>query len=130
MRILHVVPSFYPAVHYGGPIYSVLQLCLNLKKLGCEVKVLTTDANGSKRLTPKQQRDPLVHPLQVEYCRRLGGGMAAPTLLHRIHKESAWADVIHLTAVYNFPTFPTLLSARLHRRPLVWSPRGTLQRWA
>jgi glycosyltransferase involved in cell wall biosynthesis len=38
-----------------------------------------------------------------------------------------WADVVHLTATYNFPTLPTLMIARLLGRPVVWSPRGALQ---
>jgi glycosyltransferase involved in cell wall biosynthesis len=40
-----------------------------------------------------------------------------------------WADIVHLTGVYNFPTFPTILLARLLKKPLIWSPRGALQRW-
>ena len=39
------------------------------------------------------------------------------------------ADVVHLMAVYSFPTIPTLLACALLRRPVVWSPRGMLQRW-
>jgi glycosyltransferase involved in cell wall biosynthesis len=39
------------------------------------------------------------------------------------------ADVVHLTAVYSFPTIPTLLICRLLNKPVVWSPRGALQRW-
>jgi glycosyltransferase involved in cell wall biosynthesis len=56
--------------------------------------------------------------------------MVAPALLDRVVEGAKWADVIHLTAVYNFSTIPTLLAARLTRKPLVWSPRGALQRWA
>lgn len=130
MRVLHVVPSFYPAVGYGGPIHSLLHLCLNLKGLGCEVKVLTTDAHRDFRLTLNQQRDPLLSTLKVQFCRRIGRGTIAPQLLRRLSEEIAWADVIHLTAVYNFPTLPTLFAARQSGKPLVWSPRGTLQRWA
>jgi glycosyltransferase involved in cell wall biosynthesis len=40
-----------------------------------------------------------------------------------------WADVVHLTAVYNFPTIPTLLACKILGKPVVWSPRGALQRW-
>ncbi|MGI9074373.1 MAG: glycosyltransferase [Bryobacteraceae bacterium] len=129
VRVLHIVPSFYPAVHYGGPIYSVLHLCLNLRRLGCEVKVLTTDANGNSRLTAEQQGDPILDPLKPRFCRRIGRGMVAPGLARRLPAEAAWADVIHLTGVYNFPTFPTLVATSLCRKPLVWSPRGALQRW-
>jgi len=35
-----------------------------------------------------------------------------------------WADVVHLTGVYNFPTFPSIFWARLLNKRLVWSPRG------
>jgi len=38
-----------------------------------------------------------------------------------------WADVVHLTGTYSFPTIPTLLACRLLKKPLVWSPRGALQ---
>ena len=46
MRILHAIPSFYPAYFYGGPIRSSYELCRNLALLGCNVRVLTTDASG------------------------------------------------------------------------------------
>ena len=130
VRVLHVVPSFYPAISYGGPIYSVLNLCLNLGKLGCEVKVLTTDANRDSRLTPQEQQDPLLDPLRVQFCRRVGRGMISPELLQRLPGEIGVADIVHLTGVYNFATFPVLLSTQLRRKPLVWSPRGALQRWS
>jgi glycosyltransferase involved in cell wall biosynthesis len=40
-----------------------------------------------------------------------------------------WSDIVHLTGVYSFPTIPTLLLCRMLDRPVVWSPRGALQRW-
>ena len=40
-----------------------------------------------------------------------------------------WADVVHLTGVYSAPTIPALAICRLAGRPVVWSPRGALQRW-
>lgn len=130
LRLLHVVPSFYPAVVYGGPIFSVLHLCRNLRELGCDLRILTTDANGRRRLTAEEQSSPALSDLSVKFSRRIGFGMIAPALLRSIVTEARTADIIHLTAVYNFPTFPALMTARLLNKPLVWSPRGTLQRWA
>jgi glycosyltransferase involved in cell wall biosynthesis len=40
-----------------------------------------------------------------------------------------WADVVHLTAVYSASTIPTLALCRILNKPVVWSPRGSLQRW-
>jgi hypothetical protein len=47
MRLLHVVPSYYPAVRYGGPIYSVHALCRSLVAAGHEIHVFTTNVDGS-----------------------------------------------------------------------------------
>lgn len=40
-----------------------------------------------------------------------------------------WADVVHVTAVYSSPTIPAFLLCRAFGKPVVWSPRGALQRW-
>lgn len=37
--------------------------------------------------------------------------------------------MIHLTAVYSSPTIPTLAICKMLKKPLVWSPRGALQRF-
>jgi glycosyl transferase family 4 len=46
MRILHVVPSYYPAVRYGGPIFAVHGLCRALAARGHELHVFTTNIDG------------------------------------------------------------------------------------
>jgi glycosyltransferase involved in cell wall biosynthesis len=53
----------------------------------------------------------------------------SPTLLRLLPAYIRWADVTHLTAVYSFPTIPTLALCKASGKPLVWSPRGALQRW-
>src|SRR6185436_12072011 len=46
MRIPHVVPSYLPAVRYGGPIFAVHGLCQALAPRGHEVEVFTTNMDG------------------------------------------------------------------------------------
>src|SRR6516162_11089244 len=46
MRILHVVPSYLPAVRYGGPIFAVHGLCRALAARGHHVEVFTTNVDG------------------------------------------------------------------------------------
>jgi glycosyltransferase involved in cell wall biosynthesis len=132
MKVLHVVPSFYPAYIYGGPIRSTFELCRNLVKLGCEVRVLTTDANGLNQTLAVQKEHEVELPegFRVRYCPRLYRHSVSPALLQLLPSYMRWADIVHLTGVYNFPTFPTIWESRSLRKPLVWSPRGALQRWA
>src|SRR5262245_62082858 len=95
MRIAHVIPSFYPAFVYGGPVKSVFQLCCYLTKLGVEVRVLTTDANGRKALGVATGRETEVAPgLRVRYCKRLSRDAVSPSLLALLPSYIRWSDVI------------------------------------
>jgi glycosyltransferase involved in cell wall biosynthesis len=131
VKILHVTPAFYPAHVYGGPIESVYQLCRQLVRNGCEVRVLTTNANGSHKILDVQKGEPVevVQDLYVHYCQRIIPHSVSPELLRRLLPYIRWADVVHLTSVYSFPTIPTLLACKILDKPLIWSPRGAFQRW-
>jgi glycosyltransferase involved in cell wall biosynthesis len=130
MRILYVVPSFYPALYHGGPVVSVYQQCNTLAQKGIDLTVLTTDTAGlGRRLEVK--RYPTIMPAgyPVYYCRRMFSVAAAPGLLWRMFGLVEKADVVHLVAVYSFPTIPVLLLCKLMGKPVVWSPKGAFQRW-
>jgi glycosyltransferase involved in cell wall biosynthesis len=131
MKVLHVVPSFLPAYSYGGPIRSTFELCRNVVELGCEVRVLTTDADGLDRVldVDKNKEVELPEGFRVRYCPRRQRHSVSPTLMRLLPTYMRWADVVHLTGVYNFPTFPTIFWGRSLHKPLIWSPRGALQRW-
>ncbi|MGO9211349.1 MAG: glycosyltransferase [Terriglobales bacterium] len=131
MKVLHIVPSFYPAFNYGGPITSVYELCSGLVRQGCEVHVLTTDANGLGAVLDVAKDAPVTLPpgVSVRYCPRIFRHSVSPQLARWLTPSIRWADLVHLTAVYNFPTLPTLAACRWLQKPLVWSPRGALQRW-
>ncbi len=134
MKVLHVVPAYFPATHFGGPILSTLGLCDALQHIpGVKLRVLTTDAAGPGKLDRvRVERIPVVFPAGylVYYCPRSFGLAFSVGLLARLWGMLRWADVVHLTGVYSPPTIPTLLICRLLGKPIVWSPRGSLQRWA
>jgi hypothetical protein len=46
MRILHVVPTYFPAIRYGGPIYSAHALCPSLAAAGHERKLALATLSG------------------------------------------------------------------------------------
>lgn len=130
MKILHVVPSYYPATYWGGPIFSVYALNNALARLpDVALTVLTTDTAGPQ---VKERLDRIgltgLYPDQeVIIARRIAGASVSPGLLRRLPGLVRRADVVHLTATYSFPTLPTLLCCRLFDKPLVWSPRGAIQ---
>jgi glycosyltransferase involved in cell wall biosynthesis len=128
------VPSFFPAVYFGGPIVSLHALCKHLAALPeVELRVMTTDTSGPRRqdrLTDCEMRAARFEGYRVDYHPKVCGADFSPSLLIALWNGVAWSDVLHLTAVYSNTTIPALLAARLLGKPVVWSPRGALQRWA
>ena len=61
MRILHVVPSYLPAVRYGGPIFTVHGLCRALAAKGHELQVFTTNIDG-----PGITATPIATPVDLD----------------------------------------------------------------
>lgn len=133
IRVLHVVPTFYPALYWGGPIVSVYELCNHVAAAqGVQLRVLTTDAASprlSDRLGAKQQAPETYPGYEVTFCRRVLGDSVAPGMWLKLRELAEWADVVHVTAVYSSPAISALFAARAIGRPVVWSPRGALQRW-
>lgn len=134
MKVLQVTPSFHPATYWGGTIQAVFGLSNALARRGdVRVRVLSTDTAGpalSQRIDAPSLPARYEAGYDVYLCRRRAGVSVAPGMLKWIWRLVGWADVVHLTAVYSFPTLPTLAACRVLGKPLVWSPHGTLQRWS
>ena len=128
MRILHVVPSYLPAVRYGGPIFTVHGLCRALAAKGHELQVFTTNIDG-----PGITATPIATPvdldgIQIRYfpCPLVRRLYWAPALGRALHLELGKLDVVHLHSVFLWPTWAAARAARRARVPYVLSPRGML----
>ncbi len=115
MKILHVVPSYFPAVRYGGPIYSVHGLAAAQAALGHEVEVFTTNADGAGVSdvplgVPVDLDGVAITYFQVGWPRRL---YRAPSLGKAARRRIATFDVVHTHSVF---LWPTLVAARAARR--------------
>lgn len=131
MRVLFVSPSFYPAFHYGGPIFINRSFCQAMAQHdNVQVEVLTTDSNGpGQRIDVRTVAHNRTDSYAISYCRRLLPPDLAPGLLVRLFGKIRGADVVHLNGVYSFTTIPTLALCRLMKKPVAWSTMGALQRW-
>lgn len=95
-----------------------------------QLKVVTTDSAGPKRAdrleTGSIDYGALYPNYTVCFFQRITGHSASLELLLRLPSFVRWSDVVHLHAIYSFPTIPTLLLCRIWRKPVVWSPHGAL----
>ncbi|MEP7246192.1 MAG: glycosyltransferase [Gammaproteobacteria bacterium] len=130
MRVLHVVPSYYPAVRYGGPIRSVHGLAAALVRRGHDVHVYTTSMDGDADLDVPLGRPVDIDGVSVQYFRvsRLRRLAWAPSLAQRLRDTIAEFDVVHLHSVFLWPTWAAARAAHRAGVPYIVAPRGMLVR--
>ena len=130
LRVLHVVPSFYPAVGYGGPVRALFELCRAQVEAGLDVRVLTSDADGTQRMTALSNRWVTDFGVPTFYAPVRIGKDIAPSLVVRIAQALAATDLVHVSGLWSPTSLLGLSLAALHRRPIVLSPHGSLMPWA
>ena len=127
MRILHVVPTYFPAVRYGGPIVAVHGLCKALVARGHEVHVFTTNVDGAGTLDVPTATPVDIDGVQVRYYASPQARLYwSPDMRRALRREVATFDVVHIHAVYLWPGVAAARAARAAGVPYVISPRGML----
>ena len=130
LRILQVVPTYYPAVRYGGPIRSVHGLATALVRRGHEVHVYTTSMDGPGDLDvpldrPVDLDGVAVHYFRVPVLRRFSW---SPSLGRYLRDTISQFDIAHLHSVFTWPISAAARIARQGGVPYVIAPRGMLVR--
>jgi glycosyltransferase involved in cell wall biosynthesis len=130
LHLLHIVPSYWPALRYGGPIRSVHGLAKVLVAQGHRVRVLTTDIDGPGRLDVPTDRWVELDGVEVRYCpvgvpRRITRAPAMAVVLFECLYE---VDLVHLHGGYQWSTWFGSRACRNVGRPYVLSPRGLFVR--
>jgi glycosyltransferase involved in cell wall biosynthesis len=128
LRILQIIPAYYPAVRYGGPIRSVHGLAAALARRGHDVHVYTTSVDGDADLDVPIDRPVMMDGVTVRYFRvpALRRLCWSPGMAARLRKSVGDFDVVNLQSVYLWPTWAGARAAERKSVPFVISPRGML----
>ncbi|MCW5733938.1 MAG: glycosyltransferase [Enhydrobacter sp.] len=128
MRLLHVVPTYLPALRYGGPIRSVHALCRALAAQGHVADVFTTNVDGPGNSDVPLERAVDLEGVSVTYFRSplLRRLYWSPAMERALRARIANYDLVHIHAIYLWPTSMAARVARKHDVPYVVSPRGML----
>lgn len=132
MKILQIIPYFYPALNFGGPAKVIFELSRELAK-SHTVTVFTSDAWDSKRRIKENEKITGEKRFQVYYFRNL---INIFSYNHRIFtnfgilweyfKQRDTFELVHVHDVFSLPQIFLLTLARLSHKPYVFSPHGTL----
>ena len=130
MRVLHVVPSYLPAVRHGGPIFAVHGLARALAARGHEVEVFTTQVHGDGTLEVPAGKPVYLEGVRVRYFpvrppRRL---YYSPAMGAALRREVAGFEVVHLHSLFLWPTWAAARAAERAHVPYLVAPRGMLVR--
>jgi glycosyltransferase involved in cell wall biosynthesis len=128
VRILHVVPSYYPAVRYGGPIRSVHGLACAFAHRGHEVHVYTTNVDGPSNSDVPLQKTTDLDGVSVRYFPTGAGRRLyrSPDMDRALQTNISSFDVVHTHSVFLWPTTSAARAARANAVPYLLAPRGML----
>ena len=128
MRILHFLPVYAPAWQYGGPVLSVSRLCEGLVENGVDIRVITTNAGlpdfpGDQLGVPQN-----VNGVEVIYypADQVGGVIRSRALVGALTANMNWADLLHLSAIWQPLGLPVQRAAHAAGVPVVQTLRGAL----
>lgn len=130
MRILHVTPTYLPAVRYGGPIRSVHGLAKAQAALGHNVEVFTTNVDGPGVSPVPLDQAVLLDGVKVNYFATGAGRrlFRSPAMGRALAQRIASFDVVHIHYMWVWPTTAAARAARKAGVPYVIAPRGMLVR--
>lgn len=133
MKILQVIPAFYPSQIWGGPPQNTYILCKNLIARGHDVHILTTNILDYQLYMSDQSIQSSWMGIPVTYLKSYWWGrkhnsvgyILAPDIW-RYRRLIQNADIIHIHGYRNFLFTAGSLLAQLYRIPYIVQPRGAL----
>ncbi len=127
MKILHIVPSYWPAFERGGPIRSVHSLNKWFVKNGVDVTVYTTNIGLAGKV--ETNKEVLVDGVKVWYFPLTWRAWQYSSALHKQLKQTAKNfDLIHITSTFLSASTLGAYYAKRFGIPYVISPRGNLMK--
>jgi glycosyltransferase involved in cell wall biosynthesis len=143
MKILHIIPSLSPI--RGGPSQAVLEMVQAQRQQGLDAVIATTNDHGDEtfsatygQLIQSGSIPELVGPsVPIWIFPRVLSKVAtlrefaiAPSLALWLWQRMADFDLVHVHAIFNYPTTIGMAIAKAKGIPYVVRPIGSLCRWS
>lgn len=127
MKILHIVPTYFPAHGIGGPIVSVHLLNKWLVKRGVDVTVYTTNFGIKENIS--LCKEVLVDGVKVWYFPITWKFWQYSSAMRRALRDTIKNfDIVHITSVFLSASTLGAYYARENNKPYIISPRGSLMK--
>ena len=132
MKILQVIPAFYPAMAYGGTVAASYHLSRELARRGHEVTVYTSDSLD--KYHRQKTRISEIDGIKAYYFKNISNRLAwdrlvfTPGMRLQLSKDIRNFDIIHLHGARSFQNIPAHYYAKKYSIPYVLQAHGSLPR--
>jgi len=130
MKVLHIVPAL--ALQHGGVVTSVRELTKSLADIGVQTHVWTTRRGYDRSINAGADQALIASGVELRYFpvhawHWLGHRYAYSAQLHlSLRGELPQFDLVHIHALWLYPTAVAARLCRLRKIPYVISPCGAL----
>lgn len=128
LRVLHVIPSISPK--RGGPSTALVNLAPQLASLGCVVDVLATNDDGPGKVELSMPYVDFHSGVTWRYFDRTTRFYTfAPHLSRWLRSHVQDYDVLHIHALFSWPSVSAARIAQRRGVPYIIAPLGALNPW-
>ena len=130
MKILIVIPALGNV--YGGTSKIVLELAESIGKLGVNVDVVATNANGEKTLDVDLNQWIIQKHYRVRYFSYLDflDYKFTLSMSQWLFSNVSSYNLVHTHAIFSYPVLVAYWMCQLHKIPYIATPHGMLEPWA